>query len=80
MKKLVKYPGFTPGVLIGRFKEKGVWYVRVEWTNLPSGERYWNKRAPRTGVFPEKDCKIYRVKTKLERNIIKFFKKFFKKK
>jgi len=74
MKRIVKYPGFKPGVLVSRFTEKGIRYVRVEWTNIPAGEHYWHKHVNREGVFPEADCKIIRVKGKWEKNLIKFFK------
>jgi len=78
MKKIVKHPGFSPAILVSKFKEKGVWYVRVEWTNIPYGEHYRAKRANNEGVFRESDCVITRAKYPWELKVIKFFRKIFK--
>ena len=60
-------------------KKKEYGMFGVEWTNLPKGTAYWHRRANRDGVFPKSEVKIIRCKTKLERQIIKFFKTLFHK-
>ena len=73
MAKLAIIDRYKPAKVIGFFEQKGIGYVKVEWSNLPG----W-KGEIQTGIFRVKDVKIKRLPSRIERFIIKLGRKLTK--